>query len=63
MVAEAIGEEIVDRLRRTALQHIEIDAGVEEQCTADRRLVCGPRKFGIGPSFEARNVLLGLERA
>jgi len=62
MVAEAIGEEIVDRLRRTALQHIEIDAGVEKQCAADRRLVCGPREFRIGPSFEARNVLLGLER-
>lgn len=63
MVAEAIGEEIVDRLRRTALQHIEIDAGVEEQCAADRRLVRGPREFGIGSSFQLRRVLLRLEGA
>jgi hypothetical protein len=53
-VTEPIRQKVVDRFGRASLQDIQIDAGVEEQCTADRRLVPCPGQGGIWSPFQPR---------
>lgn len=52
VVTEPIGQKVIDRFGRASLQDIQIDAGVEEQYAADRRLVTCPGQGGIRSPFQ-----------
>lgn len=53
VMTEPIRQKVIDRFGRTSLQDIQIDAGVEEQYAADRRLVTCPGQGGIWSPFQS----------
>jgi hypothetical protein len=61
VVAEPIGEKVIDHFGRASLQDIQIDARVEKQGTTDRRLVPCPGQSGIWPPFQPSGTPLWLE--
>jgi hypothetical protein len=61
MIDDARLEEPVDRGRRPALEHIDIDACVQQQFSpCQGRLVGDERKIGIGATRQRRPAPLGL---
>ena len=60
MVAQTIGKQPIDLNRRSTLQHIQVDTGIQKQRPPDCGFVSNPREILIGAALKCSRVLLGL---
>lgn len=52
VIAQSISQKPIHCCRRSALQNIQINRGVQKQWTANSRLVVNPWQVAIGPTSE-----------
>ncbi|KEQ02398.1 hypothetical protein GV67_20835 [Pseudorhizobium pelagicum] len=60
MVAQTIGKQPIDLIRRSSLQHVKVDGGIQKQRPADCGFVSNPRKILIGAALECSRMPLRL---